>query len=84
MASPVPGWYDDLVKLARIAVLFSCASLTLPGQIEGLRDSAQIGPPVGSRAAGFTLPDQSGQSRALASLMGPKGLVLVFFRSAGW
>jgi hypothetical protein len=32
----------------------------------------------------FTLPDQHGRSRTLASLMGPKGLMLVFYRSADW
>ena len=32
----------------------------------------------------FTLLDQKGQSRTLASLMGPKGLMLVFYRSADW
>jgi peroxiredoxin len=28
--------------------------------------------------------DQKGQSRSLASLTGPKGLMLVFYRSADW
>jgi peroxiredoxin len=32
----------------------------------------------------FTLLDQKGEQRTLASLMGPKGLMLVFFRSADW
>jgi len=32
----------------------------------------------------FTLPDQAGQSRTLASLLGAKGAILVFFRSADW
>lgn len=49
-----------------------------------LPDVQTLGPHVGSRVPDFTLLDQSGQSRTLASLMGPKGLMLVFYRSADW
>jgi len=42
------------------------------------------GPNVGSKVPDFSLPDQTGQTRSLTSLAGPKGLVLVFFRSADW
>jgi peroxiredoxin len=42
------------------------------------------GPNPGEKVPGFTLPDQSGQPRSLSSLQGPKGLVLLFFRSADW
>lgn len=47
-------------------------------------DIQKLGPQVGTRVPDFTLLDQKGQSRTLASLMGPKGLMLVFFRSADW
>lgn len=47
-------------------------------------DPRTIGPQVGATVPSFTLPDQTGQQRTLASLMRPKGLVLVFFRSADW
>jgi hypothetical protein len=47
-------------------------------------DPATLGPKVGDRAPDFTLPDQNGVARPLASLLGPKGAVLVFFRSADW
>ena len=43
-----------------------------------------IGPQVGARVPDFSLPDQGGQPRTLDSLMGPQGVVLVFFRSADW
>ena len=46
--------------------------------------AAAAGPNPGDKVPGFPLPDQSGQPRSLASLMGPKGLVLLFFRSADW
>jgi peroxiredoxin len=39
---------------------------------------------VGGKAPGFTLPDQTGRSRTLASLQGRNGLLLVFVRSADW
>jgi hypothetical protein len=42
------------------------------------------GPAVGAQVPAFELPDQNGQSRNLRNLSGPKGLMLVFFRSADW
>ena len=45
---------------------------------------AGLGPQVGDTVPDFTLPDQDGRSRTLDSLMGPEGLVLVFYRSADW
>ena len=32
----------------------------------------------------FRLPDQNGVERDFASIRGPKGAVLVFYRSADW
>jgi hypothetical protein len=49
-----------------------------------LPDVQKLGPQVGRPAPDFTLLDQKGQARTLASLMGPKGLMLVFNRSADW
>jgi hypothetical protein len=49
-----------------------------------LLDVQTLGPQIGTRVPDFTLLDQQGQSRTLASLMGPKGLMLVFIRSADW
>jgi hypothetical protein len=44
----------------------------------------RLGPQVGERVPDFTLNDQHGRPRALQSLSGPRGLMLVFFRSADW
>jgi peroxiredoxin len=45
----------------------------------------ELGPPVGAKLTEIgTPPDQTGAPRALSSLMGEKGLVLFFFRSADW
>jgi hypothetical protein len=43
-----------------------------------------LGPQVGAIVPDFTLPDQHAVARSLKSLMGPKGAILVFFRSADW
>ena len=44
-----------------------------------------LGPAVGTKAPDIGMPlDQSGQPRTIASLMGSKGVVLFFFRSAVW
>jgi peroxiredoxin len=47
-------------------------------------DVAKLGPQVGQRVPDFTLPDQEGRARSLQSIMGPRGAMLVFVRSADW
>ena len=47
-------------------------------------DLEAVGPKVGATIPDFSLPDQHGEMRSLKSLLGPKGTVLVFFRSADW
>jgi cytochrome oxidase Cu insertion factor (SCO1/SenC/PrrC family) len=47
-------------------------------------DVRALGPQVGEQVPDFSLVDQHGRTRTLASLMGPNGLVLVFSRSADW
>jgi cytochrome oxidase Cu insertion factor (SCO1/SenC/PrrC family) len=75
-----------------IACVLACALFSLVGQTTAqqltpqpaLPDVQKLGPQIGTRVPDFTLLDQKGQPRTLASLMGPKGLMLVFFRSADW
>jgi cytochrome oxidase Cu insertion factor (SCO1/SenC/PrrC family) len=47
-------------------------------------DVSKLGPQVGERVPDFNLKDQKGKSWTLQSIMGPKGAMLVFFRSADW
>jgi len=47
-------------------------------------DVSKLGPQVGERALDFDLKDQDGKSWTLQSIAGPKGAMLVFFRSADW
>ena len=42
------------------------------------------GPKAGETAPDFRLEDQGGAQQTLKSVMGPKGLMLVFYRSADW
>ncbi len=47
-------------------------------------DVSTLGPQVGQRVPDFNLKDQNGTAWTLESIMGPKGAMLVFFRSADW
>jgi len=47
-------------------------------------DVSKLGPQVGERVPDFNLKDQNGNSWTLQSIMGSKGAMLVFFRSADW
>ena len=47
-------------------------------------DVASLGPQVGERVPAFSLPDQNGQIRTLESILGPRGAMLLFHRSADW
>ena len=49
-----------------------------------LYGQAGTGPAVGERVPDFTAPDQAGHTQTLQSIMGPKGAMLVFYRSADW
>jgi len=47
-------------------------------------DVSKLGPQVGERVPDFNLKDQAGKVWTLQSIMGPKGAMLVFLRSADW
>ena len=47
-------------------------------------DVSKLGPQVGERVPDFSLQDQNGKTWTLSSIMGPKGAMLVFVRSADW
>jgi peroxiredoxin len=44
----------------------------------------KTGPAAGSPLPDFSAPDQAGRPQTLKSIMGPKGAMLVFYRSADW
>ena len=47
-------------------------------------DVATLGPQVGQQVPDFSLNDQNGKTWTRQSILGPKGAMLVFFRSADW
>jgi cytochrome oxidase Cu insertion factor (SCO1/SenC/PrrC family) len=47
-------------------------------------DVESLGPRVGAALPDFTLRDQRGEAHSLKSLLGPRGALIVFFRSADW
>lgn len=63
------------------AMLFGAAGL---GAQAPAVDTSTIGPQVGATVPPLSGVDQLGRTRTLASVAGPKGAMLVFFRSADW
>jgi hypothetical protein len=47
-------------------------------------DVSKLGPQVVERVPDFNLRDQNGKNWTLQSIMGAKGAMLVFVRSADW
>jgi hypothetical protein len=87
LVSPMPNRMSRIVASAVLYVLISLVAQPTARQSSlqpTLPDVQKLGPQIGTRVPDFTLLDQKGQSRTLASLTGPKGLMLVFFRSADW
>ncbi|MDP9160624.1 MAG: hypothetical protein M3O09_10425 [Acidobacteriota bacterium] len=65
-----------MTKLFVGLLLLGLASSLAAQQMPGLHE--------GRPAAKFKAQDQFGKGQTLSSLMGPNGLVLLFFRSADW
>lgn len=64
------------------AVLLATSSLA--GQSPTAVDTSKLGPQVGTVVPSFSGVDQFGKSYTLGATYGPKGAMLVFFRSADW
>ena len=47
-------------------------------------EASKLGPQVGESVPDFSLKDQAGKVWTRQSIMGPKGAMLVFLRSADW
>lgn len=47
-------------------------------------DVSKLGPQVGEHVPDFSLRDQAGRVRDLQSVMGRRGAMVVFLRSADW
>ena len=68
-----------------LSMLVLLATLPVAGQNSRARvDVSKLGPQVGERVPDFSLRDQAGRVRDLQSIMGPRGAMVVFLRSADW
>lgn len=67
-----------LLLLAGLSVAASVPLAQSPVPVDAL------GPQPGARVPDFTADDQAGRTHTLKSLLGPKGAMLVFSRSADW
>lgn len=70
--------------MARRSVLALVALVVAAASLAAQTGVSQIGPKVGAKAPSLQLADQHGRVQSIASLAGPKGTMLVFFRSADW
>jgi hypothetical protein len=64
------------------AYRFSAPLILLSATVFG--ETAANGLSTGSRIPPFSLKDQTGISRSFSDIRGPKGALLVFYRSADW
>jgi hypothetical protein len=71
-----------MLRRASTLVLAALCAVSLAAQAPV--DFSSIGPRVGQRVPGFSGTDQLGRTHTLESLLGAKGAMLVFFRSADW
>jgi peroxiredoxin len=75
---------SGFVSAARLAWAVGLV-IALGGMLANPSSAEELGPPVGTKAPDVgTRLDQTGKPRTLNDVMGPKGLVLMFFRSADW
>lgn len=82
MTAMWPARHVPLFTCVLLAGLFAQAPVI--AQSPAKIDVSKLGPQVGERVPDFSLKDQTGKTRTLQSIMGPKGAMLVFFRSADW
>jgi cytochrome oxidase Cu insertion factor (SCO1/SenC/PrrC family) len=77
-----------MIRVTCIAVLFAVGLLAQAREdrtaLHTPVDVSKLGPQVGERVPDFTLTDQNGKTQTLQSIMGARGAMLVFIRSADW
>jgi hypothetical protein len=71
-------------SVALAALLSQPSAAQQSGASRTVIDVAKLGPQVGQVVPDFSLKDQTGKTWTRQSIMGPRGAMLVFFRSADW
>ena len=89
MATDIPSDLEAKAEIMREFMRLRAAGKPVPPElyakhVNATNDNYRTGPAVGERTPEFDLPDQYGARRSLGNLSGPKGLLLVFHRSADW
>ena len=74
--------YVSSVACAAAAVML--LGVSMEAQEREPIDVSALGPQVGERVPDFSLPDQHGRVQTLESIMGEKGAMILFHRSADW
>jgi hypothetical protein len=69
---------------ATLALAWTLIGIAQTPVIETAAELERLGPQIGHGVPDFSLADQSGATRTLKSVIGPKGAMIVFFRSADW
>ena len=69
-----------LLAVIIVLVTFRVDAQTTRARVE----VSKVGPQVGERVPDFSLQDQFGKTQTPRSIMGPRGAMLVFLRSADW
>lgn len=71
--------------MKRLTTVFALSvTMFAVGALAQQVDVNTLGPQSGQKALDFSLPGHDGKTYNLASAAGPKGTMLVFFRSADW
>ena len=74
-----------VIRFLTIAAALALSTMSVPAQLPPPPvDLTAVGPQVGTKVPGFSGVDQFGRTHTLESSLGPKGAMLVFFRSADW
>ena len=75
-------------RMLYVVIVAAGLALAMPAAPEAQErepvDVSSLGPQVGERVPDFALPDQHGRVRTLDSIMGERGAMIVFHRSADW
>lgn len=74
--------HNSSVAVAAAAVML--LGMSMEAQEREPIDVSALGPQVGERVPDFSLPDQHGRMQTLQSIMGEKGAMILFHRSADW
>jgi hypothetical protein len=70
--------------VALATLLLQAAAAQQSGPARTPIEVSKRGPQVGQTVPDFSLTDQNGRTWTRQSILGPKGAMLVFFRSADW